>query len=171
MRDYAHLLEFAQQTEILTPQEAKALLVKTHVSQGVRTLHRATQLREGIDSLFRSTVARKPPQKQCLRVLNEFLAGTPVPEIVSWRQPEFVRGYADLTSRPDALLKPIADAAATLLISPDRHCIGECGEPSCRWLFLDRSRNHSRRWCDMRICGNRTKIQRFRVRQWERSQP
>ena len=36
---------------------------------------------------------------------------------------------------------------------------------TCRWLFLDRSKNHSRRWCDMRICGNRSKTRRFYARQ------
>jgi predicted RNA-binding Zn ribbon-like protein len=35
-----------------------------------------------------------------------------------------------------------------------------CGAPACAWLFLDESRNHSRRWCDMTTCGNRQKARR-----------
>jgi predicted RNA-binding Zn ribbon-like protein len=39
----------------------------------------------------------------------------------------------------------------------------ECGNPECRWLFLDTSKNHTRRWCDMKICGNRMKARRFKA--------
>jgi predicted RNA-binding Zn ribbon-like protein len=39
-----------------------------------------------------------------------------------------------------------------------------CGEPACRWVFYDRSRNHSSRWCTMATCGNRAKAKRFRSR-------
>jgi hypothetical protein len=36
-----------------------------------------------------------------------------------------------------------------------------CANPACRWLFLDRSKNHARIWCDMAVCGNRAKVKRF----------
>jgi predicted RNA-binding Zn ribbon-like protein len=39
-----------------------------------------------------------------------------------------------------------------------------CGDPTCRWVFYDLSRNHSSRWCDMASCGNRQKARRFRSR-------
>ncbi len=39
-----------------------------------------------------------------------------------------------------------------------------CGSHSCRWVFYDRSRNHSSRWCRMASCGNRQKAKRFRER-------
>jgi predicted RNA-binding Zn ribbon-like protein len=39
-----------------------------------------------------------------------------------------------------------------------------CGADTCRWLFLDTSRNHTRRWCDMKVCGNRMKARRFHER-------
>jgi len=40
-----------------------------------------------------------------------------------------------------------------------------CNGDNCGWLFIDSSKNHSRRWCDMRDCGNRAKIRRHRLRQ------
>ncbi len=40
----------------------------------------------------------------------------------------------------------------------------ECAADNCNWLFYDASRNRSRRWCDMRDCGNRAKVRRFRKR-------
>jgi predicted RNA-binding Zn ribbon-like protein len=37
--------------------------------------------------------------------------------------------------------------------------------PSCRWLYLDNSKNKSRQWCDMKVCGNRAKVRAFYTRQ------
>ena len=45
-----------------------------------------------------------------------------------------------------------------------RDRIRVCGNPLCRWLFVDRSRNRSRRWCEMAVCGNRVKVGRHRHR-------
>jgi predicted RNA-binding Zn ribbon-like protein len=39
-----------------------------------------------------------------------------------------------------------------------------CGNPTCRAIFFDRSKNRSGRWCSMRSCGNRAKVRRFRER-------
>jgi predicted RNA-binding Zn ribbon-like protein len=40
-----------------------------------------------------------------------------------------------------------------------------CADASCAWLFLDTTRNRTRRWCDMKECGNRNKVRRFREAQ------
>lgn len=42
--------------------------------------------------------------------------------------------------------------------------VRNCGDPACDWLFIDRSRNHSRQWCDMGTCGSRAKMARYRRR-------
>ncbi|HEV2391667.1 MAG TPA: CGNR zinc finger domain-containing protein [Verrucomicrobiae bacterium] len=39
-----------------------------------------------------------------------------------------------------------------------------CQGDTCGWLFVDSSKNHSRRWCDMRDCGNRAKARRHRAK-------
>jgi predicted RNA-binding Zn ribbon-like protein len=40
-----------------------------------------------------------------------------------------------------------------------------CTDDNCRWVFFDRSKNHSSRWCSMESCGNRAKARRFRQKQ------
>ena len=55
------------------------------------------------------------------------------------------------------LLAPIAWSAADLLAAVERTKIKACPGPRCEWLFLDLSRNGSRRWCAMETCGNRAK--------------
>jgi predicted RNA-binding Zn ribbon-like protein len=69
----------------------------------------------------------------------------------------------DLTS----LLWPVARAATALLTSPELAKVRECADETCGWLFLDQSRNASRRWCDMADCGNRAKARRYRERKKE----
>ncbi|MBE3063935.1 MAG: CGNR zinc finger domain-containing protein [Spirochaetes bacterium] len=55
----------------------------------------------------------------------------------------------------------LAKRAADLLAGLDRARLKICGNPECGWLFLDTTRNGSRRWCDMAACGNRAKAKRF----------
>jgi len=64
----------------------------------------------------------------------------------------------------EAPLWPIARSAAELLASEQVHFIRNCSSKTCQWLFLDTSKNHRRRWCDMKLCGNRAKVRRFYTR-------
>jgi predicted RNA-binding Zn ribbon-like protein len=64
----------------------------------------------------------------------------------------------------DRMLWPVVRSAAELLTSDDLDRVRECAADNCAWLFLDRSKNRSRRWCDMAVCGNRSKVRRFRQR-------
>lgn len=65
-------------------------------------------------------------------------------------------------SEPHAMLWPVAHAAAELLTSAEVHRVKRCA--GCPWLFLDRSRNGSRRWCAMNDCGTHEKIRRYVAR-------
>ncbi len=56
-----------------------------------------------------------------------------------------------------------------LQLAAERSRLRTCGNPLCRWLFVDRSRNRSRRWCEMAVCGNRVKVGRHRLRPLEPS--
>src|SRR5579859_1240922 len=48
------------------------------------------------------------------------------------------------------------------MADPDWERLKLCSSSTCRWVFYDRSRNHSSRWCTMASCGNRAKARRFR---------
>lgn len=62
---------------------------------------------------------------------------------------------------PDRVLGPVLLSAANLLVSPSRDQIRQCEGETCGWLFLDRSKAGTRRWCSMRDCGNRAKVRRY----------
>ena len=58
----------------------------------------------------------------------------------------------------------IVKSAAELVATGRWRAVRECASDTCTWMFLDTSKNHSRRWCEMARCGNRDKVQRFRIR-------
>ncbi|ASY62273.1 hypothetical protein SJ05684_c08100 [Sinorhizobium sojae CCBAU 05684] len=68
-----------------------------------------------------------------------------------------------------ALDAATAHSALSLVANPETDRLKIC--PNCEWLFLDRSRNRSRTWCDMAVCGNRTKARRHYRRNREETQP
>jgi predicted RNA-binding Zn ribbon-like protein len=161
---YERFLAFAAQSGIITGQQVRRLIAETNKRDARRALEQVLELREALYFLFRSVAIGRPPDRSCLRTFNRFSAGARVPEAILWHKGDFVRGCRDFAGTPEGPLWAILDAAADLLTSADRHHVRECSEDTCRWLFLDRSKNHSRRWCDMRICGNRSKAQRFHAR-------
>ena len=57
---------------------------------------------------------------------------------------------------------PVVRAAVDLLTTDVLERVRVCADDSCAWLFVDTTRNRTRRWCDMKICGNRNKVRRFR---------
>jgi len=70
-------------------------------------------------------------------------------------------------ANPDALdqvLWPVVRSAAELLTGDELPRVAQCAGELCGWLFLDTTRNRSRRWCDMADCGNLAKVRRFRRR-------
>ncbi|MGO9322045.1 MAG: CGNR zinc finger domain-containing protein [Solirubrobacteraceae bacterium] len=66
-------------------------------------------------------------------------------------------GFAGAMAR---LLIPVAQAAA----DDSWQRVKACRAPDCRWAFYDRSRNRSGVWCEMAVCGNRTKVRAYRDR-------
>jgi len=65
-------------------------------------------------------------------------------------------------SLADPILTPVVRAAVELLTSEEIARVRTCADESCAWLFLDTTRSRTRRWCDMKSCGNRSKVRRFR---------
>ncbi|MDN5855539.1 MAG: CGNR zinc finger domain-containing protein [Actinomycetia bacterium] len=69
---------------------------------------------------------------------------------------------AYLTS--DTVVGTLAAAVAQLAIEKRWDRVKICPADDCRWAFYDASRNHSRQWCSMRVCGNRAKVRNHRAR-------
>ncbi|OJW26246.1 MAG: hypothetical protein BGO51_09140 [Rhodospirillales bacterium 69-11] len=124
----------------------------------------AIGLRETIHRLFDALAADLQVAEADLAALNAALAAAPsraslVPDGAGF-------GWAlrmDEVTLP-VLLAPVLWSAGDLLASAAQHRIRRCANEKCRWLFLDRSKAGTRRWCDMAACGNRAKAQRHYAR-------
>ncbi len=64
----------------------------------------------------------------------------------------------------DLALRPLVESAVSLMTSPRMARIRRCGNATCYWLFIDETKNASRRWCEMASCGNLMKVRRHRAR-------
>jgi len=62
----------------------------------------------------------------------------------------------------DSAMQPLVESAVSLLTSPKLERLRRCGNSTCYWLFIDETKNRSRRWCEMASCGNIVKVRRHR---------
>nr|WP_052478822.1 CGNR zinc finger domain-containing protein [Kibdelosporangium sp. MJ126-NF4]CEL20810.1 Conserved protein containing a Zn-ribbon-like motif, possibly RNA-binding [Kibdelosporangium sp. MJ126-NF4]CTQ98385.1 Conserved protein containing a Zn-ribbon-like motif, possibly RNA-binding [Kibdelosporangium sp. MJ126-NF4] len=75
-------------------------------------------------------------------------------------EPSLPLRWAVAVRRPDDVVPALTIAANELLASPDTALVRQCAGPGCGWLFIDRTRNHSRQWCSSQDCGNRERARR-----------
>ena len=77
----------------------------------------------------------------------------------------FAKRFVLEIHEPSQLLGPVAEAASNLLCYGNPAYVKKCENPACVLYFYDGTKNHSRRWCSMKACGNRTKVAAFYQRQ------
>ena len=163
LSDYGQLVAWSQHTRILTDAEAEVLLdgVASRPDLAAAALERAIALRETIYRIFSATADGREAEEVDLSALNRALHHAlarlevvPTADTFHW---SWVVGSDDL----DYMLWPVVRSAADLLTSDDLRRVRECVREGCDWLFVDLSKNHSRRWCSMNTCGSRVKARRY----------
>lgn len=162
LSDYQDLVAWSQQTGILSANDARALVTGAADQPGRAgsVVGGARDLREAIYRVFSAVAAGQTPAATEVSVLSDAATS-------AWTHHRIApsdAGFAwELVLDPGSLelpLWPVARSAAELITSADLTSVRECALETCSWLFLDRSKNHSRRWCDMKSCGNRSKARR-----------
>jgi predicted RNA-binding Zn ribbon-like protein len=157
---YQELLAFATQCEVLSDAEAHRLASRARRSPAAtdEVLRRARDLRDALYDLFAAVAEERPAPSGALPELNRAVARLEIGQDWRWT-------WSCAPGGLDDMLGPITIAAAELLTGAERERIRMCAADTCAWVFLDTSKNHSRRWCDMKQCGNRAKARRFHARQ------
>ena len=167
LTDYGRLVAFAQQSGLISRGEAARLRSEgeAHPRAAAAALARATELREAIYPVLSAEARGEPVADDALAALNAHLPEAlsalrlaPGSDGYTWR---FDHGKTDLAP----MLAPILRSTAELLTSPALTRVRECDSETCWWLFLDGSKSGTRRWCDMKVCGNREKARRHHKRQ------
>lgn len=170
---YPDLVAWSLEARLLTDGEAESLLrgAERHPEEAASALERAVALREGLFRIFSASAEGSRPEESDLAALNALLSVALGQLRVIPKVGGFSWGWSGGEEALDRMLWPVARSAAELLTSGDLNRVRKCAGYPCGWLFLDTSRNQSRRWCDMKSCGNRAKARRHYERQRSRSTP
>jgi predicted RNA-binding Zn ribbon-like protein len=161
--DYAHLVAFARQTGCLAEDTAAALSRRAggDTDGAQAALARGRELRGAIYRIFSRRASGQDVVTADIDHINNLVG-----EALSRRRLKAKDGgvawswTAAAAGDLRAPIWPIVESAAALLTSHDFDHVRECNAEDCNWLFLDRSRSGTRRWCSMSSCGNRAKARR-----------
>jgi predicted RNA-binding Zn ribbon-like protein len=167
LQSYEDLIAWSLQTNIFTPDEAQQLLTlaEQSVELAEQTYKQAILLREALFRIFQTLTLDKAPLEADLTLLNTMIAvALPHLQLVQ-QETDFTWGWTGQGDALDCMFWHIIYSAAELLASNDIHSVKLCGAEDCNWLFLDASKNQTRRWCSMNGCGNRAKVRKHYERQ------
>ena len=171
LADYGDLLRFARQAKLLDPRQAKVLARTVSADAGRQVLRSARELREALARALYGTLEGRPPAAGDVAALERHFHHANRQRKLRWQSTNDPAGGAAMSwhwdgNEPHAELPlwMLAAAASRLLLADGLHQVRACGAETCRWLFLDTSKNHTRRWCNMKVCGNRMKARRFHAR-------
>ncbi len=159
---YSDFVWWNHQAGILTDSETQSLVLagQNRLTEAAAVFERSMILREAVYQIFSAIVSGLTPDKTNLSTLNAALSESlahlrlvPAGEGFAW-------AWSGEENKLERVFWPVVRSAAELLTSNKLDILGKCAGDSCGWLFLDLSRNHSRRWCDMKHCGNQAKARR-----------
>ena len=159
---YADLAAFAAQTGILERPRAAALAARAadHAAAAAAALAASIELREALYRIFSRQVAGASADARDLDLVTGAVAGTAARLRLEPEGGAFAWRWRGLEASFEGPLAPIAWSATELMTGESLGRVRECDGAGCTWLFLDASRNRSRRWCSMNTCGNRAKARR-----------
>lgn len=166
LTDYDRLTRWAEGAAVLTPRLGAELRKEAERRRrDADAAHRAAvQLRWVLRESFAALAHGDSPPSSALEELNRAVSFSMAQLRLTRDRPggaTLLRwGWRDAPDHLDSILWPVARSAAELLVSEEAVRIRECGGIDCGWLYVDRSRNGLRRWCQMEVCGTREKSRR-----------
>jgi predicted RNA-binding Zn ribbon-like protein len=162
LTSYSELAAWSVHAGILIQEEGEHLRREAAARpvDAEAVLSRAISLREAIYRVFSAISHGLQPEESDLAVFNEELAGLLAKSRLGWLGDGLGWRWAGKECALDRMLWAVVWDAADLLTSGQLDRVGQCADHRCGWLFLDTSRNRSRRWCSMAYCGNRAKAKR-----------
>jgi predicted RNA-binding Zn ribbon-like protein len=165
LHDYERLTRWAEGADVLSPELAAKLRRKAarNPSEASTVYRAALRAREVLRRLFLE-LANGSVSAGAVADFNRILA--PALRQLRVTPPgsagHLQLGWEDQERRLDSVLWPVLWSAAALIASEEASRIRVCGGEDCGWMYVDRSRNGFRRWCQMESCGTREKTRRRR---------
>ena len=155
------LLQWASEAGVITAREASGWIKAGGAADQAVLLAAAVELREALYRLFKATLEGWVPSPDAIAIVERAAKSARLRQRLASTDGQLTwRWIPNVGS--ERVLGEVALAGVDLLTSPRRESIRQCPADQCGWLFLDATRNRSRRWCDMSDCGNLAKVRRFR---------
>ena len=162
--DFDALVRWFHAAGLLTTAEAAAIRQRWGNSdRGRRTLEAARELRERLRKDVLAWEAGGNLQRSTIDELNRLMAEHPMRTRIKAIAKTLAKEEWFGRDQPEDLLAPLAQAAAALFTEVNRERVRKCAQ--CVLHFHDTSKKGTRRWCSMRLCGNRMKVASYAARQ------
>ncbi|MBA2715412.1 MAG: ABATE domain-containing protein [Rubrobacteraceae bacterium] len=160
LRNYGDLLAWSVRVGLLSADEGERLASEANRRpEDAEAAYRdALRLREALYGIFHTLAEDEAPPSENLEVLRGYECEALLHGRLVQRDGDFAWEWKDGRDLA-GMLWPIAHAATGLLTSGDLDRLKLCA--GCYWVFLDASRNRSRRWCTMEVCGTDEKMRRY----------
>jgi predicted RNA-binding Zn ribbon-like protein len=167
LRDFATLMQWMEHARVMAPSDCAfaRTAMGGHPKRSQATFRRALAARELIWMIATALAEQRPVSP----ALSASLAAVHAESLrfaeMKMRDGAYIWTWDPRRNLEAAILGPIALSALTLLMQMDLSRTKRCAGMDCGWLFFDVTKNNRRRWCEMRICGNRAKVRAARMRQ------
>jgi predicted RNA-binding Zn ribbon-like protein len=160
LHNYLDLITWANFADAINSSQKKRLLQRSRENQeeANQVYKDSIQLREAIYQCVVSLINRDEVPPVNMQVINQWVSKAFSNLELAQLDNSFVLDWKAENSGLESVLWPIIRSFADLVTSDDRGRIKQCS--NCGWVFVDNSKNKSRRWCSMETCGNRVKAQR-----------
>ena len=165
--NYEDLLAWTGKVGLLHEEQLQMLKRKaaTQPKESTAIFAKSLELRESVYRIFVAETKDKSPAEEDLTILNALLTRLSSGAQIVYHSGRFDWEWNFEESALEAPLWVIVLSAVDLMTSEHVKWLGQCAdEEGCGWLFVDTSKNHSRRWCDINDCGNRAKQRRYQQR-------
>ena len=160
---FEELVRFLQETTLITADQAQHLKKQPNPAATTAALQTIRKLREASAAVLYAVAEDRPPPTKDLETLERYFLQANSQSHLCWDQGAGWQ-WNDEESNPAFAVWVLTESVRELLFSHQIAHLRTCDMDTCRWLFLDTSKNHSRRWCNMKVCGNRVKARRFQAR-------
>lgn len=163
---YDALVAWCRRAGAIAPSFARELLAHAKKSprRAQAALASAMTLRRAIYDVMSATAHSHAPPRAALVELNAYMQHATAQQTLRYTGGAFVREWHDDPANLESLLWPIARSAADVLTSEHADRIVECEGHACTWIFIDETKNRSKRFCRSTGCGNRARVRRFYAR-------
>jgi len=167
LRGFDTLMQWVEHARVMPPADcayAHATLAG-HPRRAQRIFERAIEMRELIWTIGIALAEQRPVAGKLLAFLSAAHAANLGHAEIKMRFGSYIWVWDPRRDIAAAILGPITLSALTLLMEKDLLRTKRCAGQECGWLFFDTTKNNRRRWCEMRVCGNRAKVRAARQRQ------